>query len=166
MVPRRVDPGDDQHVQESIPTSGQRKASPTPVATDGTNDFVKSIDTAPAEKQAELRRVAAWANSLIEEGMAKASTTTGKGRWVLNMRLPDEAVGLISIYNEKGGYICFYRAAFERRAPNSIVRIEDVIKPVVIGKGTCTHAMTDELLTAIAEAYREAKRGVIQEVAG
>src|SRR5680860_97356 len=132
VVPRRVDPGDDQHVHESSPTSGSKHALHTPVATDGTSDFVKSIETAPSEKQAELRRVAVWANSLIEQGLTKASTTIGKNRWVLNLRLPDEAVGLISIYNERGAYICFYRAAFERRAPNSIVRIEDVIKPVVI----------------------------------
>ncbi len=161
VVPRRIDPGHDKHVAETPKATGAKPPTSTPVAIDGTGEFVTSIDHAPGEKQAELRHVATWVDTLINEGIAKGSTTIGKGRWILNVRLPDESVGLVSIYNEKGGYICFYRAAFERRAPNSISRIEGVIEPVKIGKGTCTNVITDELLAAIAEAYREAKRGVV-----
>ncbi|MDQ3443515.1 MAG: hypothetical protein M3490_07900 [Chloroflexota bacterium] len=165
VVPRRIDPGHDKHVAESPATGGVKKPSSTPIAMDGTDEFVKSIDHAPTEKQSELRHVATWVDSLINEGIARGFTTVGKGRWILNVRLPDEPVGLVSIYNEKGGSICFYRAAFQRRAPLSISRIEDVIKPVALGKGTCTNVITDRLLAVISDAYREAKRGVIEEVA-
>jgi len=76
----------------------------------------------------------------------------------------DEPVGLISIYNENGAYLCFYRSVFEKRAPNSILRVEAELAKT-LGSGNTTRNFSDEMLNALTEAYREAKRGVIEEIA-
>ena len=51
---------------------------------------------------------------------------------------------------------------FERRAPESLARIEKLLDPSDrIGQGNWLKNVSDELLAAMTEAYREAvKRGV------
>jgi len=165
VVPRRIDPEHDRRRLESISTIAVTRPSSSAVASEGTKVFSESIDETATAHQPELRRAVEWARSLVESGLAKCSTTIGKSRWILNVRLLDEPVGLISIYNENGAYLCFYRSVFEKRAPNSILRVEAEIAPKTLGSGNTTRNFSDEMLSALTEAYREAKRGVIEEVA-
>lgn len=165
VVPRRIDPEHDRRRLESISTIAVTRPSSSAVASEGTKVFSESIDETVTAHQPELRRAVEWARSLVESGLAKCSTTIGKSRWILNVRLLDEPVGLISIYNENGAYLCFYRSVVEKRAPNSILRVEAEIAPKTLGSGNTTRNFSDEMLSALTEAYREAKRGVIEEVA-
>jgi hypothetical protein len=45
---------------------------------------------------------------------------------------------------------------FERRAPQSISQIEAIIAPAKVGQGTTVKAVSEELLGALADAYRSA----------
>jgi triosephosphate isomerase len=48
----------------------------------------------------------------------------------------------------------FWRSVFERRAPKSLPQIEQTITPIKQGK--YTSEISDELLEALAAAYKEA----------
>ncbi len=54
----------------------------------------------------------------------------------------------------------FWRSVFERRAPESLSRVEEVATAQV-GQGTITYEVGDGLLEALTDAYREAASGRI-----
>lgn len=161
VVPTRIDPGQAlQAIKPVVPAP-----SATPVAIEGVGEFVKSIEHAPSESQTTLHRLADWVAELEREGLAKSTTTMGKKRWILNVRIPSESSGFISIYNENGAYITFYRSLFERRASASMERVEAALYPDdKLGQGTTSRNTGEELLAALKDAYREARQGVITPV--
>ena len=55
------------------------------------------------------------------------------------------------------------RTVFERRAPNSIEAVEQLIAPATIGKGTSVRLISDNLLGALADAYKEAAGGKLND---
>ena len=56
--------------------------------------------------------------------------------------------------------IQFWRSVFARRAPENLPRVER-IPPVQIGQGNTSREITDELLEALTDAYREAALGKV-----
>ncbi len=97
-----------------------------------------------------------WAVALEQARLVKLYTYHGKaGILTLLPRLQADNAGLVSIYNNNGtAYIQFWRSVFERRAPNALARIEASITP--IKQGNTTREVSDELLEALTEAYKEA----------
>lgn len=161
VVPTRIDPG--QALRFTKPVTPAPSA--TSVASDGAGEFIKSIQNAPAKYREMFHRLTDWVAELEAEGLAKPSTTMGKNRWILNVRIPSESVGFISIYNENRAYITFYRSLFERRAPASMARVEAALHPDdKLGQGTISRNISDELLMALKDAYREARQGVVTPV--
>jgi hypothetical protein len=165
VVPRRIDPVQETATDNLKPALNHGAVSPVakPQIIEGAEPFAASIQSAPGESHPTLQRLLAFARELEAEGLATLWTTVGaSGRWILNPRLPGEQVGLVSIYNQGGGYLLFYRSVFERRAPQSIAKIESVISPKKIGQGTTTpyNDVPDPLLSAVMDAYREAAQGV------
>jgi hypothetical protein len=79
------------------------------------------------------------------------------GRFTLLPRLPVENVGLITIWNDSGAYITLSESVFRRRAPGSIGRVEEASGLSPIGQGRSVHDPSDELLRAVADAYRETR---------
>ncbi len=76
-------------------------------------------------------------------------------------RLRADNAGLVTIYNYSGtGSLQFWRSVFERRAPENLLRVEQVA-PVRVGQGNVTYEISDELLEALTEAYKEASSGRI-----
>ena len=69
--------------------------------------------------------------------------------------LSDEA-GLITVWNDNGFWITPWRSVFERRAPNSIATVEAVLSPQPLANGNSLREVSDRLLTALTDAYREA----------
>jgi TIR domain-containing protein len=122
----------------------------------GTADFIAGIEFAVAASRPQLRRLADWANELEQRGYANVSTYHGKTGSTLLPRLPHDGVGLVSIYNANGAYLQFWRSVFERRAPLALPRVEGIISPKTLGQGTWTSIISEELLAALADAYREA----------
>lgn len=160
VVPNRIDPEQELHGTKksmTVPTSA-------PVAIDGVDAFIEGIEQAPSEAHSALRRVADWVVELERGGLAEPSTTVGKSRRILNVRIPSDSGGLISVYNEGGAYITFYRSVFSRRAPASIARVEAALHPKKLGQGTTTSNISEELLAELKDAYREAREGVITPI--
>jgi hypothetical protein len=155
LVPQRVDP--ERAVREARrPDSTIRKSGG--YLANGADDFVASIESALPEHREELRRVADWAIMLEQEGLVRLKTYHGKGRRTLLPRLTADDAGLVTIWNDRGAYISLWRSVFERRAPASIDRVERLLG-VAIGSGNTTRDLRDEVLEALADAYREAVHG-------
>lgn len=95
----------------------------------------------------------------------RLGTLHAKGGYMvaLRPRLRADNVGLVTIYNHYSGTpsLQFWRPVFERRAPESLPRVEQVA-PVQVGQGNTTSEVSDELLEALTEAYREAASGKIK----
>ncbi len=106
-----------------------------------------------------LIRLADWADDLASKQLAVVKSVLGKSpRAMLLPLLADEGVGIITIYCEGGRpSIQFWRSVFERRASQSIAGVETAAHKA-IGAGNSTNAITEALLDALAEAYREAAR--------
>ncbi len=158
LVPQRVDaelpagPG-----ATNTPSSPEHKG----YLVEGGSDFAAAIEESPEEHRPELRRLYEWALRLERDALVQLSTYHGiANRWTLLPRLRTEKAGLVTIWNEGGASLQFWRSVFERRAPASLPRVEQVA-PVRIGQGNTTREVSDELLEALADAYREAASGKI-----
>jgi hypothetical protein len=92
---------------------------------------------------------------LDASGLARLNTYYGKQGLTLLPYLPRDGVGLVSIYNTNGAYIQFWRSVFERRAPQSLPRVEQIIAPKELRQGIWTPIITEELLEALSAAYHE-----------
>ncbi|HYU20243.1 MAG TPA: hypothetical protein VEQ11_16260 [Chloroflexota bacterium] len=153
LVPQRVDP-ERRPLEAPVQTPRARAEG---VYVDGADDFAAAINQAREEHRPALSRLCEWAMSLEREGLARLVTYTGKGRLTLAPRLRLDNAGLVTIVNENGRP-CFWmwRSVFERRAPKSIPRIEQITAPIPIGNGNTVREVNDELLETLADAYREA----------
>jgi hypothetical protein len=155
LVPQRVDP--ERAAREARrPESTSRKSGG--YLANGADDFVASIESALPEHREELRRVADWAIALEREGLVRLKTYQGKGRLTLLPRLTADDAGLVTLFHDRGAYISLWRSVFERRAPASIDRVEHLLG-TPIGSGNTTRDLRDQVLDALAEAYREAVHG-------
>lgn len=159
LIPQRIDA--EYHTVEP---ASPRSPEPQGRLVEGAEDFIATINTAKEEYRPILQRLSEWASSLEEEGLVKLSTYHAKldSRTTLLPRLPADNAGLVTIYNDYGtAYLQFWRSVFERRAPESLPEIEKIIHPVSVSQGNTTREISDELLEALTDAYREAVSGKI-----
>lgn len=122
---------------------------------EGAGDFIAAIDDAPEAKRPVLRRLCEWALSLEHQGLARLRTTHGQRRLVLVPRLLDVEVGLAKIWTD-GARLGPSVTVLERRAPKSLTVIKRLVSPERVGEGSTIRKVSDELLQAVTEAYREA----------
>ncbi len=156
LVPQRVEPEEQQQEPTREQTGTPSRAVQRSLSSPGPEEFLNGIPDAPDDQQPILQRLCDWAIALQSEGLAELSTTIGKARWALVVRLHGESTSLATIWNEKGASISLNRSVFVRRAPNSISIIESLIAPDRLGQGTTTRQTNQELLDALTNAYREA----------
>ena len=125
----------------------------------GSERFEATIGSAPGESQARLQRLVQWARDLERQGFVSLSTYEGKGakRHTLLPRLKIDDVGLVTIWNDGGASLQFWRSVFEKKAPHFIGQIED-LADIRIGQGNTVRTFNDELLAALTEAYRDASQ--------
>ena len=159
LVPQRVDA--ERPTAETFPPK-QPPPRPEGRLVEGSDDFAEAIEQSTREHRPGLRRLCEWAVSLESEGLVHLSTYHGVAhRWTLLPRLRTESAGLLTIWNEGGACLQFWRSVFERRAPEALLRVER-IAPVQIGQGNTTREVSEELLEALTDAYREAAAGKIR----
>jgi hypothetical protein len=87
------------------------------------------------------------------------STYFGKrGEALLLPRLLHERAGLVSLWRwtDDSALLSVWRSVFERRAPKSIERVESLLAPTPLGKVNTISDVSDDLFTALYEAYIEA----------
>lgn len=151
VLPQRVTP--ERH--EVTVEKARRKESGTLYP--GGEKFEATISRAPPESHEWLRRLLEWARDLELSGFINLSTYEGVGakRYTLLPRLVVGGAGLVTIWNDGGAYLQFWRSVFEKRAPGFIERIED-LAGIRVGQGNTTHNISEELLQALTEAYAEA----------
>ncbi len=125
----------------------------------GSERFEASISEASQEYREPLQRLLSWAREMEQRGLARLQTSEGKGgdRFVLRPPLKAENVGLVSIWNERGAYLQFWRSVFERTAPDSIERVES-LSGFRLTQGNWTPSISEDLLEAVTEAYEEAAK--------
>ena len=120
--------------------------------------FLRSIETAEESQKERLMNLHQLAVSLEERGLASLETSSGSYNTVLRIRFPDSYNGgLINVFkNQSGwGYLKFNGPTFDRRAPKTKQRIEDIIG-YEIGRNTSLWELPNGFLEALTDAYREA----------
>jgi hypothetical protein len=161
IVPQRVEP-ERRHRQETEPVEANRPGRPRMGdLLPGVEPFRAQLGTVPVDRRPVLERFAAWAQRLADERLAEVSTYFGKrGEVLLLPRLLPERAGLVSLYRwtDDSAVLSLWRSVFERRAPNSIERIEALIAPTPLGNGKTVYNVSDELLEALYDAYIEANK--------
>src|SRR5262249_20397585 len=153
IVPQRVE-AERRAVEPRPATPGQSEDAGGLV--EGVEDFDASIASVREEQRPALQRLRDWAVALHREGLVRLQTyhMRGANRLSLLPRLPDEGVGLVTIYNYNGTpSLQVFRRVFERRSPNGLARVEGLIAPEVLGQGTTVRNITDDALAAPTEAY-------------
>ena len=151
VLPQRVTP--ERH--EVTVEKTRRKESGTLYP--GSELFEATISQAPAESRESLGRLLQWARGLERSGFVNLSTYEGAGakRYTLLPRLVVGGAGLVTIWNDGGVSLQFWRSVFERRALGFIERIEQ-LSGIRVGQGNTARNISDELLEALTEAYAEA----------
>ena len=152
VVPQRVTP--ERH-EATVEDRSKESGTLYP----GHERFEASISQAPHESQDGLHRLVRWARDLENRGLVSLATYEGKGkkRYTLLPRLMSENVGLVTIWNQGGAYLAFWRSVFDKKAPDFLDRIED-LAGMPIGQGNTTWDISDELLEALTEAYEAAAK--------
>ncbi|MFC4054192.1 hypothetical protein ACFOY4_31245 [Actinomadura syzygii] len=152
LVPQLVEP---QRVT-ALPevTSARKEAKPEP----GAQAFAESVAEADPAHRELLRRLLDWAKHLESEGLAVLYTTVGKGRWVLNPRLPGQNRGLVTIWNDGGAYVSPQRSVIEAEAPLTLARLDQRLPGEIRQNNYITSALTQDVLALLTDAYVEARK--------
>lgn len=154
LVPQLIEP---DRTQVTAQLAGTGKPSSPGEIVPGTAEFAASIDAAPSNQQPKLRHLLAWAIKLEQDGLATLFTSIGKGRWVLNPRLPGQTRGMVSLWNDRGAYLSPYRTVFAQEAPAALAALDTKV-PRQIGQGNYIRTeINDELLELLRNAYVEAR---------
>ncbi|WP_157430941.1 hypothetical protein [Actinomadura macra] len=104
-----------------------------------------------------LRRLLDWAQHLQAEGLATLYTTVGKGRWVLNARLPGQGRGLVTVWNDRGAYLSPQRSVFQAEAPQTLARLDQRLPGEIRQNNYLTSPLDQDVLALLTAAYREAR---------
>ncbi|MFF0123941.1 hypothetical protein ACFYP7_32215 [Micromonospora arida] len=154
LVPQRVEPARRVGQLSQADANARQSSSLVP----GAADFRAAIAHAPASQRELLTRLTDWAEHLHEQKLVSLQTYHGKaGITTLLPRLPGQA-GLVSIYTDpKAAYLQFWRSAFERRAPNTLPKVESALG-APIKQGNSTRDISQDLLGTLTDAYREANQ--------
>jgi hypothetical protein len=156
IVPQRVE-AERRLIEPGTATPGA--SDTTGRLVEGVEDFDASIAAVHEEQRPALQRLRDWAVALQGDGLVRLQTYHMKGQNRLSLlpRLADEMVGLVTIYNYNGTpSLQVFRRVFERRSPKTLTRVEGLIAPDTLGQGTTIRNITDGLLDALTDAYREA----------
>ena len=123
--------------------------------------FEAEIPNAPEEHRPLLQKLCDWARG-IERSVGCGCgriTPRGTGEVSLLPHLRSASAGLVTIYKVDGPpSIQFWRSVFEQYAADHIARVEGLISPKLVGQGTTTTSISDELLEVLADAYRTATK--------
>jgi len=160
LVPQRVDP--ESQPRQPVTSPPRRTVSGQEFL--GAEYFENAIDLVPQEHRMALTRLTEWAESLEAEGLVKLSSYQGKNKVVtLLPRLKADNAGLVTVANDGRGCLWIWRSVFERRAPQTLSRIEELVSPIAIKQGTVIRDISDELLAALTLSYREAVHGLAED---
>jgi hypothetical protein len=156
LVPQRIEPARRTRELSDAQVTQRQAGTLSP----GSAEFRASLADVPPPRLDLLLKMSDWADALEQEGLVKLSTYRGKGGIIsLLPRLASDNAGLVTVYNDiKSAYLQFWRGVFERRAPRSIATVEAALG-TELKHGNSTRTVTEDLITALTDAYREAVHG-------
>ena len=156
-LPQRISPDLSTALTPASVPKG-KPAAPHGVLSDGPDAFVESAANASVEHRKTFDQLISWAKELAELPKVRLFSFNGAGgRVTMLPRLAPENVGLVTIWNDFGKpSVSVWRSVFERLAPQSLNRVEQVIAPTRLGQGTVVTDISEEAIEAITAAYREA----------
>lgn len=155
LAPQRIEPGrrsrELSDAQVTVRQSGALHR--------GSEEFRAVIAELEPATRPPLERLTEWAESLDHEGLVRLATYRGKKNMTtLLPRLLTEDGGLVTIYCDNGSaYLQFWRSVFERNSSGSTQAVESHAG-IEIRQGNTTRDVSDDLLAALTQAYREAVR--------
>ncbi|MGO9207117.1 MAG: hypothetical protein ACLQBX_13230, partial [Candidatus Limnocylindrales bacterium] len=155
IVPQRIEPG--RFEQPATPgRSAATAAGAGTTYSPGSGEFAASIENAPIEQQAELRRYQVWAEALADAGLATLRTGRGQGRWTLVPVVKGGDAGLVTIWNDRLPAISPWRSALLKWAPSTLAKLESHVPPIVIAQGNSLRSVGEDILGLLTAAYEEA----------
>ena len=154
---QRIDPerGPEPPPAWASKSSGKRSSGgPWP---DSGRRFRDWIDELGDAADADLHKVLAWADGLVEEGICRVeSKGRARERMALNLHARDSVLAVLDTIIETGKARLWLRgSAIAERAPNSLPAVQQA-SGRSLDKDGHANAITPELLDALADAYREA----------
>ena len=153
LIPRRAEFDEADGAQDD---ESRKEAKAKGQIFDGHEVFEASIDQAPEAARPQLRELLAFARSLEDEGLAYLQSYAGTiERWTLLPRFHDTGTGLVTIWNEKRAYLSCWRSVFEKKAPETLRKMQATRPDVDIGQGKTVTHWDDELLELLRAGYRE-----------
>jgi hypothetical protein len=156
LVPQRMD---DERAEPSSRGGGARVGAGTEYSR-GPDLFDGSIDGLSGPAKVDFERYRTWAGSLESEGVASLQSSRGTSFSTLRVLLRDEDVGPVAVFNDgKAVYLGLFRQVLERRCPSCLDAVEAAALPAAVGRGTSVRDASDELLAALAYAYRDSVQG-------
>jgi hypothetical protein len=93
---------------------------------------------------------------LESDGLATLFTTVGKGRWVLNPRLPGQSRGMFTIWNDGGAYVSPQRSVIQDEAPNTLARLDHRLPGEIRQNNYLKSEISEGALALLRSAYEEA----------
>lgn len=156
-MPQRISP-DSSLVSDTV-TARVSNASKGDLS-EGSGVFVESFAGIDGEVRAKFDQLVKWAGKIAELPGVKLFTYAGvnRNRFTLLPRLVTENAGLVTIWNDNSRpYLSFWRGVFERRAPNSIAKVEKAAN-LTIGQGNVASEVSENLLDTLHQAYKEATK--------
>ena len=125
----------------------------------GAEAFLSVIEEVPEHDKPMLNRLYEWAVSLEQEGLSIFQTRLGNHNRSLRCYLPNVERPPAIIYRagDKNRFD-LVRDRIHQRAPEADARIEEILGPDEYRLGKTSHVrdLTDGLLDALTDAYREA----------
>ena len=126
----------------------------------GGEAFLSVIEEVPEHDTPMLNRLYDWAVSLEQEGLSILETRLGSHNKSLRCHLPniERPPAIIYRAGDKNRFD-LVRDRIHQRAPEADARIEEILGPDEYSPGKTSHVreLTDDLLDALTDAYREAK---------
>lgn len=151
LVPQRVEPA---KIEQSSAPEGRASIDRSSHFR-GPDAFIEDAATADERLRPKLQMLIDFALELQSRGLAELSSSRGAQgkRMILHARLQPENVGLITIWNENGAVLQFWRSVLERNAPNALQQLEQLTE---VRQGNSTRQFSTEILDVVTEAYVEA----------
>lgn len=124
---------------------------------DALTQFARSVEDAPAEAQSDLRRAVKWARDVDKAGLATAHARANPTTPTLNLWLPGEKRGLVTIWNDDHSpQLAFDGPLVRERAGGLLGGIEELVAPKPLGRTTATHDFSNATFETLTALYREA----------
>ena len=132
--------------------------------------FEEHIQDARPEYQQELRSLYIWAVDLKDNELAALESNPGKSNTTLGVTVSGKRSRLTIWNGRSSPYITLDRNAFQEIAPNALSSFLPLLNPenssqTERGNVTLRSPISEEILVALTEAYREAN-GLLEQPSG